>query len=166
MEEEEYIRHFSALVELEREEQMRLHEDEMKRLSGQQREEKGRAFIRMRGKSQGLGLGGKHMVRFTKQDATKLPESEIEVGDLVLVSKPGTAPWDEGNPTGTVAEKTSYSIVVAFDDAPPGFVFRKDVRIDLFVNDVTFQRMKEALKAFKRLPELSLIHISEPTRPY
>ena len=153
MEEEEYIRHFSALVELEREEQMRLHEEEMKRLSGRQREEKGRAFIRMRGKSQGLGLGGKYMVRFTKQNATKLPESEIEVGDLVLVSKPGTAPWDEGNPTGTVAEKTSYSIVVAFDDAPPGFVFRKDIRIDLFVNDITFQRMKEALKAFKRLPK-------------
>jgi len=153
MEEGEYIRHFSALVELEREEQMRLHEEEMKRLSGRQREEKGRAFIRMRGKSQGLGLGGKYMVRFTKQNATKLPESEIEVGDLVLVSKPGTAPWDEGNPTGTVAEKTSYSIVVAFDDAPPGFVFRKDIRIDLFVNDITFQRMKEALKAFKRLPK-------------
>jgi len=153
MEEEEYIRHFSALVELEREEQMRLHEEEMKRLSGRQREEKGRAFIRMRGKSQGLGLGGKYMVRFTKQNATKLPESEIEVGDLVLVSKPGTVPWDEGNPTGTVAEKTSYSIVVAFDDAPPGFVFRKDIRIDLFVNDITFQRMKEALKAFKRLPK-------------
>ena len=153
MKEEEYIRHFSALVELEREEQMRLHEEEMKRLSGRQREEKGRAFIRMRGKSQGLGLGGKYMVRFTKQNATKLPESEIEVGDLVLVSKPGTVPWDEGNPTGTVAEKTSYSIVVAFDDAPPGFVFRKDIRIDLFVNDITFQRMKEALKAFKRLPK-------------
>ena len=153
MEEEEYIRHFSALVELEREEQMRLHEEEMKRLSGRQREEKGRAFIKMRGKSQGLGLGGKYMVRFTKQNATKLPESEIEVGDLVLVSKPGTVPWDEDNPTGTVAEKTSYSIVVAFDDAPPGFVFRKDLRIDLFVNDITFQRMKEALKGFRKLPK-------------
>jgi len=165
MEEEEYIGHFSALVELEREEQMRLHEEEMKRLSGRQREEKGRAFIKMRGKSQGLGLGGKHMVRFTKQDGTKLPESEIEVGDLVLVSKPGTAPWDEGNPTGTVAEKTSYSIVVAFDDAPPGFVFRKDVRIDLFVNDVTFQRMKDALKAFKRLPEWRRAKLLGKTEP-
>ncbi|RJS71285.1 IGHMBP2 family helicase [Methanophagales archaeon] len=165
MKEEEYIGHFSALVELEREEQMRLHEEEMKRLSGRQREEKGRAFIKMRGKSQGLGLGGKHMVRFTKQDGTKLPESEIEVGDLVLVSKPGTAPWDEGNPTGTVAEKTSYSIVVAFDDAPPGFVFRKDVRIDLFVNDVTFQRMKDALKAFKRLPEWRRAKLLGKTEP-
>ena len=165
MEEEEYIGHFSALVELEREEQMRLHEEEMKRLSGRQREEKGRAFIKMRGKSQGLGLGGKHMVRFTKQDGTKLSESEIEVGDLVLVSKPGTAPWDEGNPTGTVAEKTSYSIVVAFDDAPPGFVFRKDVRIDLFVNDVTFQRMKDALKAFKRLPEWRRAKLLGKTEP-
>ncbi|MCK4475128.1 MAG: IGHMBP2 family helicase [Methanophagales archaeon] len=153
MNENEYVRHFTDLVELEREEQMRLHEEEMRRLSGREREEKGRAFMRMKGKSQGLGLGGKHLVRFRKQNsATTLPESEIEVGDLVLVSKSGTSPWDEDNPTGTVAEKTPYSITVAFDEAPPGFVFRKDLRIDLFVNDITFQRMIEALKKFKRLP--------------
>ncbi len=152
MEVGEYIEHFSTLVELERGEQMRLHEDEMRRLSGREREEKGRALLNMRGKSQGLGLGGKYMVRFTKQNRTELPECEIEVGDLVLVSKPGTAPWDEGNPTGTVAEKTAYSIMIAFDDMPPGFVFRKNVRIDLFVNDITFQRMLGALKRFKQLP--------------
>ena len=135
---------------------MRLHEEEMQRLSGREREEKGRAFMRMKGKSQGLGLGGKHLVRFRKQnkDNETLPDSEIEVGVLVLISKPGTSPWDEDNPTGTVAEKTSYSITVAFDDAPPGFVFRKDLRIDLFVNDITFQRMIEALKNFKRLPSV------------
>jgi predicted DNA helicase len=154
MNEDDYVRHFSELVELEREEQMRLHEEEMRRLSGREREEKGRAFLKMKGKSQGLGLGGKHLVRFKKQNGgLRLPESEIEVGDLVLVSKAGTAPWwDDENPTGTVAEKTSYSITVAFDDAPPGFVYRKDLRIDLFVNDITFQRMIEALHKFKRLP--------------
>ena len=153
MNENEYVQHFAELVELEREEQMRLHEEEMRRLSGREREEKGRAFLKMKGKSQDLGLGGKHLVRFRKQNADlTLPDSEIEVEDLVLVSKAGTAPWDDDNPTGTVAEKTSYSITVAFDDAPPGFVYRKDLRIDLFVNDITFQRMIEALKKFKRLP--------------
>jgi predicted DNA helicase len=155
MNEHEYVQHFVDLVELERIEQMRLHEEEMRRLSGREREEKGRAFLGMRGKSQDLGLGGKHLVRFRKQDASSpLPESEIEVGDLVLISRAGTTPWDEENPTGTVAEKTSHSITVAFDDAPPGFVYRKGLRIDLFVNDVTFQRMIEALKRFKRLPQL------------
>ncbi|MHC1600567.1 MAG: IGHMBP2 family helicase [Candidatus Methanospirareceae archaeon] len=153
MNENEYIQHFTELVELEREEQMRQHEDEMRRLSGREREEKGRAFLKMKGKSQDLGLGGKHLVRFRKQNAGfVLPDSEIEVGDLVLVSKAGTAPWDDDNPTGTVTEKTSYSITVAFDDAPPGFVYQKDLRIDLFVNDITFQRMIKALKRFKRLP--------------
>lgn len=153
MDENEYVRHFTDLVELEREEQMRLHEEEMRRLSGSEREEKGRAFLRMKGKSKGLGLGGKHLVKFGKKPFdSALPDSEIEVGDLVLVSKPGTSAWNEDNPTGTVAEKTAYSITVAFDEAPPGFVFRKDLRIDLFVNDITFQRMIEALKKFKRLP--------------
>jgi predicted DNA helicase len=155
MDENEYIKHFTELVELEREEQMRLHEDEMRRLGGREREEKGRAFLKMKGESQGLGLGGKHLVRFRKQNTGfTLPESEIEVGDLVLVSRAGTAPWDEDNPTGTVAEKTLYSLTVAFDDVPPGFVYRKDLRIDLFVNDITFQRMIGALKRFKRLPRL------------
>ena len=155
MDENEYIKHFAELVELEREEQMRLHEDEMRRLGGREREEKGRAFLKMKGKSQGLGLGGKHLVRFRKQNAGfTLPESEIEVGDLVLVSRAGTAPLDEDNPTGTVAEKTLYSLTVAFDDVPPGFVYRKDLRIDLFVNDITFQRMIGALKKFKRLSRL------------
>jgi len=151
MDDNEYVRHFSELVELEREEQMRLHEEEMRRLSGREREEKGRAFLKLKGKSQGLGLGGKYLVKFKKVEGA-LPDSEIEVGDLVLVSKPGTAPWDDDNPMGTVAEKSLYTITVAFDDTPPGFVFRKDLRIDLFVNDITFQRMLEALKKFKRLP--------------
>ena len=130
---------------------MRRHEEEMRRLSGREREERGRAFLMMKGKSQDLGLGGKHLVKFRKQTpGSTLPESEIEVGDLVLISK--TSLWDEDNPLGTVAEKTSYAITIAFDNAPPGFVYRKDLRIDLFVNDITFQRMIEALKQFKRLP--------------
>ncbi len=151
--ESEYVRHFTELVELERVEQMRQHEQEMQRLSGREREAKGRAFLEMRGKSQDIGLGGKHLVRFRKQaTGHPLPETEIEVGDLVLVSKAGTKPWAEENPTGTVAEKTAYSITVAFDDPPPGFVYRKDLRIDLFVNDISFQRMLEAVQHFKRLP--------------
>ena len=151
MDDNKYIGHFTELVELEREEQMRRHEEEMRRLSGREREDRGRAFLMMKGKSQDLGLGGKHLVKFRKQTAgTTLPESEIEVGDLVLISK--TSLWDEDNPLGTVAEKTSYAITIAFDNAPPGFVYRKDLRIDLFVNDITFQRMIEALTQFKRLP--------------
>lgn len=151
MDDNKYAAHFTELVELEREEEMRLHEEEMRRLSGREREDRGRAFLMMKGKSQDLGLGGKHLVKFRKETAgIKLPESEIEVGDLVLISK--TSLWDEDNPLGTVAEKTAYAITVAFDNVPPGFVYRKNLRIDLFVNDITFQRMLEALKQFKRLP--------------
>ncbi|RCV62714.1 Superfamily I DNA or RNA helicase [Methanophagales archaeon] len=151
MDDNKYIGHFTELVGLEREEQMRRHEEEMQRLSAREREDRGRAFLKMRGKSQDLGLGGKHMVKFRKQtQGSSLPESEIEVGDLVLISK--TSLWDEDNPLGTVAEKTSYAITIAFDNVPPSFVYRKDLRIDLFVNDITFQRMLEALKQFKRLP--------------
>ena len=67
MEESEYVRHFSKLVQQEREAQMKMHEQEMRTLSGEERERRGRAFLRMRGKYLGLGLGGKHLVKFTKQ---------------------------------------------------------------------------------------------------
>jgi predicted DNA helicase len=166
MNEHDYVQHFTELVELERAEQMRQHEEEMRRMSGLEREEKGRAFLKMRGKSRGLGLGGKHLVRFRKDAADcPLPESEIEVGDLVLISRAGTALWEAENPTGTVAEKTTYSITIAFDDAPPGFVYRAGLRIDLFVNDITFQRMIEALQRFKRLPRLRMAKLLGLTPP-
>lgn len=153
MDEDEYVRRFSELVELEREEQMRFHEEEMRRLSGKEREERGRAYLMMRGRSEGLGLGGKYLVKFKKKNSTQLPESEIEVGDLVIVSPRGRAPWDKRNPTGTVSAKTSYSITVAFDDPFPRSFLRENLRIDLFVNDITFRRMLEALNHFKKISD-------------
>jgi predicted DNA helicase len=36
-------------------------------------------------------------------------------------------------------------MIVAYQEPPPSYLFRKKVRLDLFANDVTFKRMKEAL---------------------
>lgn len=62
------------------------------------------------------------------------------------------------NPTGTVVEKTNYSITVVFDRRPPSFLYKKGLRLDLFVNDITFQRMLDDLEvlagACGRLAEL------------
>jgi predicted DNA helicase len=67
-------------------------------------------------------------------------------------------PVKDNNPTATVAKKTKYSITVAFDQDPPGFVYGKGLRADLYVNDITFQRMLDAIsqisQAKGRLAEL------------
>ncbi|MFB6084804.1 MAG: IGHMBP2 family helicase [Halorientalis sp.] len=144
----EYVAEQRRLVELEREAEMERHESEIRELSGREREAKGRAVLHLTGRDEGEGLAG-HLVKFTRnRSGEQLPETEIGVGDLVMVSKQD--PLRDDNPTGTVTEITNYSITVAFDAEPPGFVFSKGCRLDLYVNDVTYQRMLDALD---RLPE-------------
>ncbi len=144
---DDYKSHFmelERLVEIEREEEMKRHEREIRNTSGYEREEKGRAILHLRGRDEGTGLGGKHLIKFMRQkQGEQLPETEIAVGDLVMISK--NDPLRDDNPTGTVAEKTNYSITVAFDKKPPGFLYGKGLRCDLYVNDITYQRQLEAL---------------------
>ena len=147
---------FTRLVELERKEEMERHELEIKRLSPREREKKGRALLNMRGKKDGQTYDHKPKIKFMKEKVgQKLPDTEISIGDLVMVSKNKTLHDD--NPTGTVAEKTNYSITVVFDEKPQGFVYGDSLRIDLYVNDITFQRMLDALDKFKNAKKDSRI---------
>jgi len=138
-----YADRLTDLVELEREEEMRRHEREIKTLSGQEREDRGRALLRMRGRDEGEGLGGHHVKLMREQKGQPLPDHEIRVGDLVMISK--TDPLRDDNPTGTVTQVTNYSITVSFDPKPDGWVFGKGLRVDLYVNDIPYQRMQDAL---------------------
>lgn len=140
-----YEEKYSELVEMERKEEMQRHKNEIRNLSAEERQEKGRALLHLKGKDEGKGLGGNEIVKFSSR--SELPEHEISIGDLVMVSK--NDPLNSDNPTGTVVEKTKYSVSVAFQGSPPGFVFGKDLRVDLYVNDITFQRMLDALEHFE-----------------
>jgi len=148
----EYEEYFSRLIDLERTAQMSQHFEEIKKLSGEERERRGRAILNLRGKLAGRGLGGVYLVKYTRRG--RLPKTEISVGDVVLVSK--------GKPTGkevqgTVADITPYYVVVAFGDYPPPYALGKGVRLDLFSNETTFKRMKEALKRLKEHPLLKIL---------
>ena len=144
---EEYKKHFKRLIDLERKAQIELHLKEIRTLSGKEREKRGRAILNLRAKLLGRGLGGVYLVRYSRPNG--LPKTEISVGDIVLVSR--------GKPTGnevqgTVAEKTKYYLVVAFNDYPPPYALGKSIRIDLFSNEITFKRMEEALNKFENHP--------------
>jgi predicted DNA helicase len=145
-----YADRLTALVELEREEEMRRHEQEIQALSGRERERRGRALIGMRGRDESRqlsGLGG-HLVKFMREEKGEpLSDTEIRVGDLVMISK--TDPLRDDNPTGTVTQVTNYSITASFDPNPGTWVFGDGLRVDLYVNDITYQRMQDALA---RLP--------------
>ncbi|OUJ19290.1 Superfamily I DNA/RNA helicase [Methanonatronarchaeum thermophilum] len=139
-----YKKHFSKLVELERKEEMERHRSEIKELSPREREDKGRALLNMNKRDEGRGVGQKYKIKFVKNRGRELPDNEISVGDLVMISK--NEPLNPENPTGTVIEQTNHSITTEFTSKPPRFVFSKEVRIDLYLNDITYQRMLEALK--------------------
>lgn len=137
-----YVDEQSRLVELEREAEMERHEREIRQLSGRERESKGRSLLEMRSRHEGEELSG-HLVTFTKPYGDALPETEIGVGDLVMVSKQD--PLRDDNPTGTVTQVTNHSVTVSFESKPPGWLFDDGIRLDLYVNDVTYQRMLDAL---------------------
>ncbi len=118
--------------------------EEIKKLSGKRRERLGRAILNLSGKFIGRALGGAYLVKFSRRD---MPDTEISVGDVVLVSlgKP-----TERSPQATVYEKGKRYIILHFSKKPPKFVYGKGIRIDLYANDITFQRMLEALHLLKR----------------
>jgi predicted DNA helicase len=140
---EDYVSEYQELVELEREEEMRQHEEEIKNMSGSEREAKGRAVLHLRARDEGEGIEGQKVKFMRNHKGEELPETEISVGDLVMISK--NDPLRDDNPTGTVIEKTNYSITAAFDSAPGWMIKSKGLRMDLYVNDITYQRMKDAL---------------------
>ncbi|MDK2983996.1 MAG: hypothetical protein PWP19_1474 [Thermococcaceae archaeon] len=132
-----YIAKLIELVELEREAEIEAMREEMRRLRGYEREKLGRAILNLNGKIIGEEFGFK-LVKYGRKEPFK---TEISVGDLVSISR--------GNPlmsdlVGTVVEKGSRFIVVALESVPSWAL--RNVRIDLYANDVTFRRQIENLK--------------------
>lgn len=146
----QYQKYFSDLIQQERAAEMDFHLSEIMLLSGPQREKKGRAILLLSGKDSGSGIGGTTLVKLVRGEG--LPQNEISIGDIVIVSKE--------KPTGkeqqaTVVEKTQRSITIAYSQSPDFLVFGRNLRLDLFSNDITFQRMLEAVRS---LSTLSLYH--------
>ncbi|NPA39096.1 MAG: IGHMBP2 family helicase [Thermodesulfobacteria bacterium] len=138
----EYVEKYKALIEEERRAEMEFQKEEIKRLSGRERELLGRAILNLKGTKAGSKFH-LYLVRFFRE---KPIDTEISTGDVVLISR--------GNPLksdliGTVVKITERTITVAFENKPPKWVYKKGVRIDLYVNDITFKRMEENLEVLR-----------------
>jgi len=145
---EEYRSYFLHLIEIERREEMGLYMEEIRKMSGAKREKLGRAILNLRGKDAGRGLGGAYLIRYTRKN---FPETEISVGDVVLLSQGKVS---ERNPQATVYEKGKNYIVVSISTKPPKYLYGRGIRMDLYVSDVTFRRMKEALNSLANRRDL------------
>lgn len=134
-----YVNKFKELVKKERDHEINFHKEEIKKL-GIKRENVGRAILNLNGKVL-REFFGEYIVRYGRSE--KFKKTDISVGDIVLISK--------GNPLqsdllGTVIEIGSNHVDVSMEIVPKWAL--NDIRIDLYVNDVTFKRMLNALDKF------------------
>ncbi|MCK8058675.1 MULTISPECIES: IGHMBP2 family helicase [unclassified Fusibacter] len=133
-------------IDYERDEERERHLEEMKKLSGKAREYKGRAIVELKKKKIGRSLGGDYLYLFRKQRGGYLPDTEIGNGDQVIISQ--YDPLDVENPKGTVYEMSNTSITIAMS-SQLSMSNTRPIRIDLFVNDITYMRMETALSNAK-----------------
>lgn len=132
----EFISRLKSLVEMERTAEIEAMRLEMKRLSGRERERVGRAVLGLNGNIVGEEFGY-FLVKYGRDREIK---TEISVGDLVVISKRDPLKSDL---VGTVVEKGKRFLTVALETVPEWAL--KGVRIDLYVNDITFKRWLENL---------------------
>jgi predicted DNA helicase len=137
--ENEYYEYFSELIEKERIAEKEFHLEEIKRLSGSERQKRGRAVLGLRMRYVGEFLDFK-IYRFNRNN---MPDHQIKVGDIVLISK--------GEPLKLSQEATVSAVgknfIEVYSKEP---IFRSKLyRLDLYVNDITFKRMLKALETVK-----------------
>ena len=114
-------------------------ETEIRNMSAEEREREGRTINDLSGKF----IKKELKMAIAKFSSYRFIETEINVGDMVLISKGKPL---EKNISGTVTEKRAHSIFVAFSGRIPDWAFTNNLRMDLYVNDITFSRMEENLK--------------------
>ncbi|WP_462315535.1 IGHMBP2 family helicase [Methanobrevibacter sp.] len=153
-----YIKNLIRLINFERDAEIDLMTYEISTMSGQKREELGRAINKVKGKSLGKELG-MQIVQFGRSEVI---ETEISVGDMVLVSTDNPLRSDL---TGTVTEKGARFIKVAFDKRVPKWAIKKKVRIDLYANDITFRRMEGNLNHLSLKGKNALEYILNERNP-
>ena len=142
-----YIEEYKSLIDIERRAEMDAQIKEIRTTTPKEREHYGRAVLGLKGRSAGRKFD-LYLVRFSR-DA--LIQTEIGNGDIVLISRGDPLKSDL---TATVMQVSKNYIEVAFLSKPPAWCKDDNIRLDLFVNDVTFKRMERNLEKMR--------HISSP----
>ncbi|WP_234697100.1 IGHMBP2 family helicase [Nitrosophilus alvini] len=138
----DFVEEYKNLIEVERIAEIEAQINEIRSFSGFEREIFGRAILDLKG----FKAPPKFNLYFVKFGRSKEIETEISSGDIVLISRGEPLKSDL---TGTVSEVKSHFITVAFENMPPKWVYSGGIRIDLYINDVTFKRMEENLEELR-----------------
>ena len=164
MEVSEYISKFKRLIALERDAEINFHTEEIKSISAFAREKKGRCLTGMK-RQENQKLEGDSVFRFVKDDKNPLPVNEMNIGSNVLIS---TSDPLNDSIKGIVRSKSQFSIDI-YIPSQSNILYRKNIRIDMFVNDTTFETQKNILenmtswKFEKRQIRDIILHTEKPT---
>lgn len=154
---EEYVINLINLINLERNSEIEAIKEEIRTLSGKEREKWGRAILNLKGKLSGREFDY-FLVRFFRKEKI---DTEIEVGDLVLISKGDPL---NSNLVGVLTEKRENSVLVALTEIPY-WILESTIRIDLCSNDVTYKRQIENLKNLNPYAQKALSFLLKIEKP-
>jgi predicted DNA helicase len=158
-----YIQKQLKMIEAERAEEMRRQFDEMKQLSGYEREKRGRALCKMKCRRAGRNATGASLMRFMKIESnTSIVDTEIKIGDRVIISQGNVL--DKRNASAIVDQVRRFDLTLAFEGRPKRFSNHLPIRLDLSANEVTYQRMKDAVTSLRKPQNEGLLKILTGTR--
>lgn len=144
-----YIQKQLKMIEAELAEEKKRHYEEMKQLFGADREKRGRALCKMKCRRAGTSPTGASLMRFMKREPNcQIADTEIKIGDRVIISQGN--PLDKRNPTAIVHQVRRFDITLAFEGRPKRFSNRQPLRLDLSANEVTYQRMRDAVTSLRK----------------
>ncbi len=158
-----YIQKQLKMIEAELEEEKKRHYEEMKQLFGSDREKRGRALCKMKCRRAGTSPTGASLMRFMKREPNRqIVDTEIKVGDRVIISQGN--PLDKRNLTAIVHQVRRYDITLAFEGRPKRFSNRQPLRLDLSANEVTYQRMRDAVTSLRKPQNEAFLKMLTGTR--
>jgi len=140
---EDFINLYLELLKIEQKAQIKAVINEIKIFSAKERESFGKAILNLKGKV----VGKKYDFLILRLGREKEIKTEISSGDLVLISKNNPL---KSNLEAVVLKVGKNYIEVALNSVPK-WVKQNSVRVDLYVNDIVFDRMRKNLQNLPKL---------------
>lgn len=154
----EFINFWKSQIEIERSAEIHQHLWEIIQLK-KNREKRLKAIGQVKGKLL-KEIDEVGLIRFGRN---KIIQTEIKAGDVVLIVDDNfyealsklnnfeqVIKLTNNYPLGNVASVWKYFVEVWVNKPIPYFVFKKEVDLHLYVNDITFRRQLEGLEIFKK----------------
>ncbi len=138
------------LVTLEEEEENEQIRESFLHLSPAEREFRGKALLGLVLKEKHFSPAGHVLATFAKKNNEALPLFSLEIGDIVSLFPEVNPKAFDVFPSGTVYEKSSLDITVAFNQALPDEVLEGSFyQLHESTNRATYRRMFDALDAVR-----------------